>query len=394
MKFKIKPVVLGIITAISLPATANADSLQQAFSAGKADVNIRMRYESVDDGDAATKNADAATMRTRLGFTTGKYHDLNVHVDFEVIRAGGDYNSGENGNTAYAVVADPEVEQLNQSWIAYTGIENNTFKYGRQRVILDNARFVGNVGWRQNEQTFDALAYINSSFENVSILLANVTQVNPIVGSAIDTNTNIFHLGVDKTPLGQVSAYVYSIDLDNSSANDTLTMGARLKGSADDFLYTVEYAQQSDTADNPNDLSAAYTFLEAGYKFSAGKVFIADEILGSDNGNAGFQTLLATKHAFNGWADKFLSTPADGLNDLYIKGVTKAAGLKLVGVFHKFSADNGSADYGTELDLLAVKPINKNLKALMKYANYSADASSATTDTQKLWLSLEAKFSQ
>lgn len=392
MTFIIKPLILGIISAVAIPSVSTADTLQQAFSDGKADANIRLRYEAVYDGNDSTENADAATMRTRLGFTTGNYNNTTAHVDFEVIDTGGDFNSKNNGQTTHAVVADPKVEELNQAWLQYTGIENNILKLGRQRVILDNARFVGNVGWRQNEQTFDALAYINTGLENVTFLLANVQQVNTITGGDIGTNSNILNIGIDKTSLGKISAYAYSIDLDGSSANDTLTAGARLKGAADSLLYTVEYAQQSDTADNTADLSAAYTFVELGYNFDGTKVFVGNEILGSDDGAAGFQTLLATKHAFNGWADKFLTTPVDGLNDLYIKAVTKVAGMKLVGVYHDFSSDNASTDYGTEFDIVLVKPIDKNLKASIKWADYSAD--SFSTDTQKIWVALDMNFSQ
>ena len=392
MTFIIKPLILGIISAVAIPSVSTADTLQQAFSDGKADANIRLRYEAVYDGNDSTENADAATMRTRLGFTTGNYNNTTAHVDFEVIDTGGDFNSKNNGQTTHAVVADPKVEELNQAWLQYTGIENNILKLGRQRVILDNARFVGNVGWRQNEQTFDALAYINTGLENVTFLLANVQQVNTITGGDIGTNSNILNIGIDKTSLGKISAYAYSIDLDGSSANDTLTAGARLKGAADSLLYTVEYAQQSDTADNTADLSAAYTFVELGYNFDGTKVFVGNEILGSDDGAAGFQTLLATKHAFNGWADKFLATPVDGLNDLYIKAVTKVAGMKLVGVYHDFSSDNASTDYGTEFDIVLVKPIDKNLKASIKWADYSAD--SFSTDTQKIWVALDMNFSQ
>ncbi len=392
MRIKLNPVLLSMLTVFALPVSATADTLKEAFSGGKANVDVRMRYEGVDDGNLATQDADAYTMRTRLGFTTANYHDFQGHVDFEVVNTGGDFNSKTNGHSDYAVIADPKVEELNQAWLAYTGLQNNIIKLGRQRVILDNARFVGNVGWRQNEQTFDALAYINSSFNDVQILLANVDQVNTILGGSVNTNTNILNVGIDKTPVGKITAYAYSIDLDDSSVNDTLTLGARLKGSVSNFLYTVEYAQQSDTADNSNNLSASYAFLEAGYKINETKIFIANEILGSDGGNASLQTLLATKHAFNGWADKFLTTPVDGLNDLYIKAVTKVGGFKLVGVYHDFSSDNGNIDYGTELNLLVVKPIDKNMKALVKYADYSADDFS--TDTKKIWLSFEMKFSQ
>ena len=41
------------------------------------------------------------------------------------------------------------------------------------------------------------------------------------------------------------------------------------------------------------------------------------EVLGADNG-VGFATPLATGHKFQGWADKFLTTPGDGIEDVYI----------------------------------------------------------------------------
>lgn len=385
MRFKIQPVLLGILTAVASPLAVQADTLEEAFASGKATLDVRLRYEAVDDGNTATKDADAYTMRTRLGYTTGSYNGITAHADYVVVHTGGDFGGD------FAGVADPKIEELNQAWFAYSGIENNTFKLGRQRVILDNARFVGNVGWRQNEQTYDALAYINTSLADTTILLANVQQVNSIFGTSINTSTNLLNVAFDKTPVGKVTAYAYTIDLDDSAALDSMTLGARVKGSMDNLLYTVELAQQSDYADN-TDFSANYSLLELGYKMDDITFSIANETLGSDDGTAAVQTLLATKHAFNGWADKFLTTPAAGLNDMYIKVATKVAGVKVAAVYHDFSADEGNADYGTELDLVASKSIGKNMKAMLKYADYSADDFS--TDTQKIWLSLDAKFAQ
>lgn len=116
------------------------------------------------------------------------------------------------------------------------------------------------------------------------------------------------------------------------------------------------------------------------------------ETLDSDGGAYGFQTPLATKHAFNGWADKFLATPTGGLTDTYLKVVSKLGGVKVVAMYHDFSSDFGSTDYGTELDLVVVKKIDKHFKVLAKYASYSADNFSA--DTDKLWLQLEMKLKQ
>lgn len=381
-----------VVAGFSAPQIANAaESLAEAFSEGKASLNMRYRYEAVNDGNAVTDDASAQTLRSRLGFTTGVYKDFKAHADFEVINTGGDFNSGSNGATGFAKVVDPKGEELNQVFLSYAGFSDTDLAAGRQRIIFDNARFVGNVGWRQNEQTFDGFKLTNKSFENVTITLAQISQVNTITAGAVDTSHTLLNVGFDKTSVGKVTAYAYLLDNDASTV-DTDTLGVRVKGSAGSMLYTAEFAQQSDGGDNPGDISATYLFVEGGYKLDDTKLFFGYESLGSDDGIYGFQTPLATKHAFNGWADKFLSTPAGGLNDAYVKAVTKLAGMKLLGIYHDFSSDEGSVDYGTELDIVLVKPINKTFKGILKYADYSADAFS--TDTQKIWLSLEANFKQ
>ncbi len=379
------------VAGLSVPQLALAEGIQEAFSSGKASVNMRYRFESVEDN--VNKDADAHTLRTRLGFTTGDYKGFKAHADFEVIKGGGDYEDNPKATPKeFAVVADPLVEELNQAWLSYSASDTEV-KFGRQRIILDNARFVGNVGWRQNEQTFDGIRFTNSSFDDVAINLAYITQVNKILGKADkETGHVLLNVAFDKTPVGKVTAYSYMLDYDGVSANDRDTFGVRVKGGKDSILYTAEFAQQSDGADYAGDLSATYMLGEIGYKLDGAKVFLGYESLGSDDGATGFATPLATAHAFNGWADKFLATPAVGLTDTYLKVVTKVAGMKLVGMYHDFGSDEGSADLGSELDLVLVKPFNKTFKGLIKYADYSAGDSGA--DTQKIWFALEANFKQ
>ena len=66
------------------------------------------------------------------------------------------------------------------------------------------------------------------------------------------------------------------------------------------------------------------------------------------------------------------------------------AGMKLVAFYHDFSADEGSTDYGTELDFLVAKKVNDNLAVAVKYASYSAD--DYATDTDKMWLQADINF--
>lgn len=370
---------------------AGANAYEQALEEGSPTIDVRYRYEGVDD--SVNKDAKASTLRTRLGYTTSDKYDLTAHMDFEhVTRAGSpDYNSTQNGQADYATVVDPDVAELNQAYLRYTGLTGSDFKLGRQRIILDNARFVGNVGWRQNEQTFDALRYDGKFSGDSFFTYSNIQKVLTITGGGTYSNHNLINFGIDKLAGGKLTAYAYLLDYDAATVADSSTYGLRYKGSANNFLYTLEFAQQSDYADNKNSFSADYMFGEFGYKFGKSvKAFFAYESLGSDSGKAAFQTPLATKHAFNGWADKFLATPATGLNDAYIKLVGKVAGVKLVGVYHDFSANEGGADYGTELDLLVAKKFNKTFTGLIKYADYSADTFSK--DTSKLWLQVEMKI--
>ncbi len=387
-----------MLTLLSAPVhLVHANALEQAFSEGKASINARYRYETAKDSNTATEDATASTLRTRLGFTTSDKYALSAHMDFEHITSIGDieFNSLANGQTQYSIIADEPADELNQAYLKYKFSDSVTVIGGRQRIILDNARFIGNVGWRQNEQTFDALRISITPSKDLSIDLANIQQANTITAGTAEMSTNLLNIGYSGIPGGKLSAYAYMLDYDAPSANSTSTIGLRYKGASDKLLYTLEYATQSDYGDNPGSFDADYLFGELGYKISKGnKVFVGMETLGSDNGAKGFDTKLATKHAFNGWADMFLKdTPADGLQDLYLKAVTKIGGVKLVGLYHDYSADFGSVDYGSELNLVAIKPLSKSIKALVKYADYD-HGTSGKPDAKKVWFQLEMALKQ
>jgi Alginate export len=98
--------------------------------------------------------ARAPGFRNRQAWNTA----LLVEGDL-VWRLRTDYNSTMNGNTAYLVVADPETYEINRLQLTNTSLPMTTLTAGRQRIVLDDHRFVGNVSWRQNEQTFDSLRF-------------------------------------------------------------------------------------------------------------------------------------------------------------------------------------------------------------------------------------------
>ena len=421
-----------------------ADTLTDALTGGKASANLQYRYEDVKTGavvapGVTTNVATANTVRLRLGYETAQFKGFGAMVEVESTHDLGKkkYNGGNNGNAAYAQILDPEVTEINQAYLSYSGLANTTVKAGRQRLILDNARFVGNVGWRQNEQTFDALTVVNKSLTNTTVTVGYLTNANRVIGDGVTTTdagnahmkSPIINVKYSGWSLADIVGYAYLLDYDpvgvakggsaTTNNNSSDTYGIRLNGSApmggNKLLYTAEFAEQRDGSNHANNYKTSYTLLEAGVDVTGIAIFkLGYEVLGNDDGATAkvggaaavtsFQTPLATLHAFNGWADMFLTTPTTGLKDTYVSANGKLAGIALGAVYNDYRADGntaaGAADLGNELNLVASYNFEKNYTLGLKYADYKAGGVVAATgvgngaksNTKKTWLWGEFKF--
>jgi hypothetical protein len=388
---------LSLLTTaiLSTPAAFAADSnLASAVTDGKLSANFNLRYETVDQ-DNALKDADALTLRTRLNYTTGSLNGFSAAVELENSTAIiDDYNDATGEGAGYSVIADPDHTELDQAYIAYKG-DKLSGKIGRQVITMDTHRFVGHVGWRQDRQTFDALTLGYQLSEATKVSYAYLTQRNRIFSDEKDVDSQDHLLNIShKLSAGKLTGYAYLLEEDKTGGAEINTFGIRYAGatklSGNKVTYSAEFAQQdNDTANK----SANYFAVEAGTKIASVNVKVGYELLGSDNGEYGFATPLATLHKFNGWADQFLGTPAQGLQDIYVSVGGKLAGGSWKIVAHDFSADessNGIDDLGSEIDAVYAKAINKTFKAGIKYAAYNAG--DTKVDADKLWVWLEAKF--
>ncbi len=396
---------LLITPTSSFAADKDAPSLADAVTDGKIYLKVRTRYEGVDQANL-TEDAAAFTINTKLGYKTGSYNGFSGVIEFEDSRnlANENYNNTINGNTAFPVVADPSHTEVNQAYLSYS-FEGTKVSAGRQSVNLGNLRFVGTVGWRQNDQNLDAVTVVNKSLPDTKFYYAYVWNVNRIFGNDSpagdhSSNHHLFNAEYSGIKAGKITAYAYLLDNNAVAGFSTNTIGIRFAGKtkiADNtnFLYELEYANQTDAKDNPGDYSVNYFLVTGGASFSGATLKASYESLGSnDDGSQSFKTPLATLHKFNGWADKFLGTPAAGLEDFYITGAYKFSGemkgLKAAVIYHKFTSQFGDTDYGTELDAVVSYAINKNYSVAAKYADYNAD--SFSVDTRKIWLTFAAKF--
>ena len=385
-------------------AGSDSDGIWDAFASGTTKLNFRYRLESVDSDAAATpEEAFASTLRTTLSYETGLFHDFRGFVEFEDVGSLGDdnYNNTINGKTDHPVVADPDGTEVNQAYASYVGCKDLDVKVGRQEIILDNARYVGNVGWRQNHQSFDAARLTYTGVANTTVEYAYIGNVNRIFGEAspvgdFDMSSHILNVGHDIDGVGKASVYGYVLDFDDAVTMSTTTVGARLSGKRSvsdsvEVLYAGEFASQSDTGDNTVDVDADYFLAELGASMSGITVRIGSENL-SGSGAVGdkFTTPLATAHKFNGFADLFLTTPDTGLEDFYITIQGTLGKAKCRATFHDFSSDSGNLDYGTEIDFDAVMPLSDRVKAGIKIASFDMDDSFADVTKIMAWIQVAA----
>jgi hypothetical protein len=398
--------------AAGLNATAFADdanAIKTALGETKPIFDLRLRSENVDQ-DGLANDAHATTLRARLGFETGKAWNTSLLLEGEgVVPIQDDYRPDPTvaTMTTYPVVPDAENYEINRFQLTNTSLPGTTLTLGRQRIALDDQRFVGPVGWRQNEQTFDALRVVNKSVKNLVLDATYFNRANRVFGEDSPQGhyegDSVLLNASYQTKVGKLTAFNYLLDFENLATvpaavrDSTNTYGLRFGGEKMagkvKLAYSASYAAQTDYADNPLDFSLDYLSGELTATFKQFSLGYGIERLEGD-GVKGFTTPLATLHKFNGWDDKFLATPVNGLDDQYLTaGLTlKSVGifdtLGLIAVFHEYESDRLSLDYGDELDLsLAVKI--KKFNVMLKFADYQQGVLATARDTQKLWGQVE-----
>lgn len=392
---------LTLKTASLLVLTSLAGSEVYAADKGKFYGDFRLRFEEVQQNNDLA-DGTGLTLRSRLGYITPSISGFSGQIEIEDSRAFIDdfavppsgFNTGE-----FSVIADPESNtEIDQAFIKYKA---GSFyaKLGRQVIVRDGQRFIGHVGFRQDRQTYDALSLGFKAGKSLDLKYAYIDQRNRIFSedADFDSQDHLFDASF-KTSFGKFGAFAYLLELDNDTENGLDTFGIQFNGATkigdSKISYSAVLATQESTTPDA-EFDADYIHLEAKYKF-AGPIWVKAgyEVLGSDNGQFGFTTPLATLHKFNGFADVFLGTPAQGLEDFYVGVGGKVAGFKWTAIYHDFSSEEsieGSTDLGDELDLVLVRPINKQWVVGAKAALYDA-GDAGSVDTDRFWLWANFKF--
>jgi hypothetical protein len=407
----------SLLTLSLMSGTAFADVTQQVEDAlnfyhygknGAVKVDLNYRYENVDQDRGPQRTANANTARLRAGLLSPVFHGLQGYAEYEGnLAMQEDFNSLRNGKTGYSTVADPEKSELNQLWISYAGIPDTVIKGGRQRIKLDDDRFIGNVGWRQMETTFDSvlITHNNQQLYGLTVNAGYIGNVQTFTSTTENIDAPILNVNYKVGDYGNLVGYGYWLDyteLENYEKSSQ-TYGLRMTnfqkpgdafkiGDNYGLVYTAEWSYQEDYGHGATPYQThrynvmggltAYNFTFQG----------AMEQLNGKGPNKTFDTPLGTNHAFQGWADLFLVTPNDGIRDVFgtVYTTLDRGNVILTGVYHDFTDDTGQIHYGKEWDFSAIKKFGKHYSVLAKYAYYDADQFS--TDTQKIWFQANVSF--
>jgi hypothetical protein len=368
-------------------------------------VDARTRYETVDQDEIA-KDADALTVRVRAGVeaTSGHFSTIvEVQGNFAAVDR---YFDGLHPNPTRPLVADPEDIALYRAQVRYA-TKGLAITGGRQKITLDDERFVGPVNFRNNGQSFDGMRAEFTAIPHLKADISYVWSVRTIWGvdglrarqQAISGENVLANISY-ATSIGLLTGFAYLIDQDEAAVQgfrfSSQTYGGRLAGGhafsrAVKLSYQASFARQSNYHRNPNSYQADYYMVDAGLDLARLRLGGGYEVLGADRGTAltSFQTPLGTLFKFQGWADKFLTTPPDGVRDLYgsagyaLKTGTLLGTITLQAVYHRFDSDRLVRRYGDEIDLLASMKIKRTMLSV-RFADYYAK--SFATNTRKLWL--------
>ena len=407
LKYSALAVLLGAHPFVA--ATADeATSFTEMFTKGDAKFSFRYRYEYVDQ-DNPQEIAKASTLKSRVTLSTAAYEGFSALLEVDDVSQIGNerYGTPSNGKGGqYSIVADPDGTTINQALLKYTN-KYFTGTAGRQRILHSGQRFVGGVGWRQNEQTYDSFR-VELPIGPVNVDYSYIWDVDRIFGPdtnghaqprRFDSDSHALYVSYSPAEGHKLGAYAYLLDFDNAHSMETIdnalssqTYGVEYSGKFGPITVAAAAASQTDYGDNAVDYDTEYYMLELSTTVKGVGLGVGYEELGSDDGVKGFVTPLATLHKFQGWADMFLATPAGGIEDMYFKVTGKVAGVALAAFYHDFEADESGPNdnYGEEFDAVATYAVNKKLSVQLKYANYNADE--LFVDTEKVWFSVMLNF--
>jgi len=294
------------------------------------------------------------------------------------------------GNENFAV-------SVHEAWAEAALFENVSIKAGRQELVYDDSRILGNVGWAQQGRSHDiALLKFKSEVEaHLGFAFhQNSNRTNSDFDGA-DAYKNMQFLWVNKK-MDKVAVSLLALNngvvLAGDEGQETVfsqTIGTHVKYKASDalnFAFNAYYQGGNVVFNGASTALAAYNILaEANYKPGKIKWTFGYELLsGNDVTDASklqsFTPLYGTNHKFNGFMDYFYvgnHMHNLGLADIYLKGTYVAEKSSTSAHVHLFNPGTSkgqmnSGPLGLEIDCSYAYAISKVTKLSLGYSHLLA----------------------
>lgn len=380
----------GVVAgAASLAGVANAEeanSISEAVSEGTLIAEARARYETYEQ--VGQNDADALTLRSRLGWKTATWNGLTALVEFEDVRdLGGDYNDGIPPAEPYATIGDPPGTELNRLQLQWQVNQHLSTTIGRQTISFDDSRFVDASNSRQDARTLDALR-ADFTLNGLKATYAYVDHINNTTAEYNDWESESHLLNVSQTfsDAFKLTGFAYLFDFDEPASainQSSQFLGVRATGKDIEALgltwgYAASYAQQQDYGSSTVDFDLDYVQASVTAEYGEWAVQLWYESLEGD-GARGFFVPIGSSNSFQGWAGAFSSKPADGVVDRNVMltytpewAPDYLGDLTFMVRYYDFEAERTGADFGEEWDLAVGADITENLDFSIEYGDYQA----------------------
>lgn len=393
-----------IVGSLFITQSCLADSIGSFLQNGKYSFQFRPRYEFAQQ--SGLKPSHAFTIRTMLGLKSASVGGVSAYVQFiNVAGLLNEYNSLTNGKSEYTIIPDPQETGVNQFYLEYQFPLRSYIKVGRQEIVLNDSRFIGNVNFFQTPQSYDAVSINYNINKNINLYGAYIWQIKNILNNlersksfALQTTykpSRVFKLNLfgylygNQSPTVVPGAAVCGLPGIRSCNNKII--GARMTGQAKinnniAVKYRVTYAKQLPYDGGSRLINTYYLHGGAGIAYNSLMMSADYMLMGSNStGTYGFQTPLATKHLFNGWADVFLTTPPTGLKSTYVTLLDHVYGLSLMARYYHFDSAYHNISYGHEVDLSVIDKVSSYLGIGAQYADFITN-SNDFKNTQAGWV--------
>jgi hypothetical protein len=413
-----KTAIIPVAAVLICTATSVRTEAQLSLSA-----QLRTRTELRDgQGTPLPKGADPAfftSQRTRLNVGYNMYR-LKFGVTLQDVRVWGQDVSTINRTTT----PDNNGVMLHEAWaemlLTDTTLKNKalSLKFGRQELVYDDQRLLGNLDWLQQGRRHDGavlkyeskawIVHVAAAFnQNKENQVGTIYNSNPAGNYTSSTNAGNMYksmqfLYVDRKLKSGSASFLffadqfskYRMDSVNNSAVKTFEQGSWGRATTGFYvnnqfnrtgITASAYYQFGKTATSQN-LSAVLLSASAQYAFTkklnagAGVDYTSGGSTGTTSNT--FDPLYGTPHKFWGLIDYFYASSAfgkGGLTDYYVKAKYKASDKFLLSTdLHQFNSATsiGTGDnqrnLGQEIDFVGTYSLTKQITIEGGYAHFFA----------------------